>query len=342
MSSAGEPSRRFDFYGCGVEVASADPSLVDEVRRDFLYFVSDAPGERPAVRIEMRLEAPDYTDLPAVPATIVTPRNVCFRDGHTTYLDYFGRALAVFDRKSSRFSISGTDRDLVHEAVYLFVLSTVGQHLDRIGLHRIHALGVRHRGGAVLVLMPSGGGKSTLALELLGRPGFDLLSEDTPLMDRSGRLRPFPLRLGIRPEREVDIPARYLRTVKRMEFDPKTLIDLDYFEGSVCEPDAVVEPRLVLVGERNLGRTTAIEPLNRARALGAFVKYGVVGLGVYQGLEFLLERGVWELAGRTGTVASRLYASGRLLAKAPAHRFVLGRDVAANTRRLLEFLEADG
>jgi hypothetical protein len=56
------------------------------------------------------------------------------------------------------------------------------------------------------------------------------------------------------------------------------------------------------------------------------LKYTVVGLGIYQGLEFLLERGLGEAWGKRGVVASRLHNSLRLLQRAPAFRCVLGRD----------------
>lgn len=338
----GSTRRRFDFYGCLVEVVSEQPSLVEDVRRDFTYFAAEgSDATQPGIRVELRLEPPSFAGLPAVPATVVTPRNVCFRDGDRVYVDYFGRALGVHDRERGHFTVSGTNHDLLHEAAYLHILSAVGQYLDGIGLHRVHALGVRHEGGAILLVLPSGGGKSTTALELLRRPGFSLLGEDTPLVDRRGNVLPFPLRLGVRPNQRIDIPERFLRTVDRMEFDPKTLIDLEYFEEKLCEPGVAVEPRSLLIGERNLGETTAIVPLPRRRAIGAFVKYSVVGLGIYQGLEFLLERGPLDLVGKSGVVASRLYATARLVTRAPAYKFVMGRDISKNTERLLEFLKVD-
>ena len=48
-------TERFEFYGCGIEVVSRDAGLVDEVRRDFIYF--RRPGAECRFRIEMRLEA---------------------------------------------------------------------------------------------------------------------------------------------------------------------------------------------------------------------------------------------------------------------------------------------
>jgi hypothetical protein len=323
----------FDFLGLAIEVDGAD-DVVGEVRRDFSFFAR--PAVAPAIRMSLRKEAPPYEGLPAVPAAFSTPRNFCFRAGDVSYVDYFGRGLTVHDRSTNACVLYAADHDLLHEMAYLFVLSTVGQHLDARGIHRLHALGVSYRGHGVLLLLPSGGGKSTTALRLLARPGFALLGEDTPLVDRRGQILPFPLRVGVRPEQETGIPARHLRTMSRMEFDPKTLIDIEYFRDRLGSETA---PRLLLVGQRNLGDASAVEPMRRAAALRALVSNLVVGLGVYQGLEFLLERGAWELAGKAGVVASRLRASLALLRRVRAYRFVMGRDIDRNIATLVAFLD---
>jgi hypothetical protein len=284
----------------------------------------------------MRVTAPPYAGLPALPASVFTPRNISFLDNRTTYIDYFGQALVVYERDQKHCVIYGTSHDLLHEIAYLFILSTVGQHLDSRGLHRVHALGVSYRNKGILLLLPSGGGKSTMALELMRRPGFLLLGEDTPLIDRQGRILPFPLRLGVRPDKDTGVPSQYLRTVERMEFDPKTLIDIEYFKDRLGGP---VEPGLILIGQRNLGDVSQIVPLARHRAFKGLLKYVIVGLGVYQGLEFLLERGAWELVGQSGVAASRCYNSLRLLTRAPAYRFILGRGPEKNCQTLIEFIE---
>ncbi len=169
--------------------------------------------------------------------------------GGITYIDYFGRALVVFDRAKQACDVYATDRDLMHEIVYLYFLSTVAQYLDRRGIHRIHALGVSHQGKGVLLLLPSGGGKSAIALQLLVQPDFLLLGEDTPLIDRRGRVLPFPFCLGVRPGHQTGLPPEQLRTVRRMEMDPQTLIDIEHFRDRVGQ---TVRPALLLVGERNL------------------------------------------------------------------------------------------
>jgi hypothetical protein len=330
---------RFDFYGFNVEVMGDAAELVDEVGRDFAYFrvpVAVRPGlSLPDMMLKMNLEVPPYANLPPVPASVITPRNVCFREGDTTYIDYFGRGLAIVDRARRTCVMYAAEFDMAREMAYLFLLSTVGQYLDGRGMHRIHAMGVNCKGRGILLLLPSGGGKSTMTMELLKHPDFTLLSEDTPLIDRRGRMHPFPLRLGVRNPETSDIPKQYRHTLKRMEFEPKTFVDLEFFQHKLSE---AVDPALILVGQRNLGQVSEIVPLPRARALKAVVKHLVVGLGVYQGLEFLLERGIWEMAGKGGVAASRLRNGVRLLSRAPAFEFVLGRDPERNARTLIEFV----
>ena len=324
----------FAFYGLTIEVSSAVSDLVEEVRRHFSYF--SVPVLKGQVQVDMHHASPPYGELPPMSASFITPRNVCFENKKISYIDYFGQGLAVFDRKEKRCVIYGKDHDLVHEIAYLFILSTVGQYLDSRRIHRVHALGVSYKRKGILLLLPSGGGKSTMALELMRQPGFFLLGEDTPLIDRHGRILPFPLRLGVHPEQDTGIPPKYLRTVNRMEFEPKTLIDIEYFNDRLG--GEAVEPALILVGERNLGDVSEIVPVATHRAFKAMVKYVIVGLGVYQGLEFMLERGLWELLGNGGVAASRLYNSLRLLGRAPAYRFILGRNTQKNCQSLVDFI----
>lgn len=330
----------FDFYGFIVTLTSDRDDVVREVTRDFAWFViPPARSDRlrkPDMRVTISFEAPSYSTLPAVPASVLTPRNISFRDGDVSYVDYFGRGLAIVNTKAGTCDIYGTDFDLVREIAYLFLLSTVGQYLDSKGLHRIHAMGVNYKGHGILLLLPSGGGKSTMTMELLKHPDLTLLSEDTPLIDRKGRIHPFPLRLGFRNDGGTEVPEDQRRTLQRMEFDPKTFVDISFFRHRLSD---AVDPGLILVGERNLGSESSIVPLSKRRSLKAMIKYLVVGLGVYQGLEFLLERGLWEVTGKAGVAASRLRNAFALLRRAPSYKFVLGRDTTKNSATLIDFIK---
>ena len=330
--------RQFSFYGLGVEVRSNNHEAVDEVARDFAWFkVEDKPSPPIpiAMRIDMKLEPAPWLDLPAIPASVITPRNVTFRNDHVTYIDYFGRGLAVLDRSDKSCVMYSTEFDLLREMAYLFILSTVGQHVDSIKLHRIHAMGVSHRGRGILLLLPSGGGKSTMSLKLLKQDDFALLSEDTPLIDRNGSMHPFPLRLGVRGDKTADVPAEFQRTFDRMEFEAKTFVDVDFFRHRLGE---TVPVSMIFVGERNLGDISRIEPLSTRATFNALLKYLIVGLGVYQGLEFLLEEGIWDMTGKLGVFASRTRNGLSLMRRARAFKLVLGRDQEKNAETLMKFV----
>jgi hypothetical protein len=174
-----------------------------------------------------------------------------------------------------------------------------------------------------------------MALNLLRRPGYLLLGEDTPLIDRRGWMLPFPLRLGIRADATTDVPPEFLRTMKRMEFEPKTLIDLDYFAGRI---GTEVPCNVLIVGTRYLGEVSEIVRLPRRRAVRSLVSNMVVGIGVYQGLEFLLERSVTEIAGKSGVATSRAWNATRLVRRAAVYQFRMGRDVHRNAETLATFI----
>ena len=58
----------------------------------------------------------------------------------------------------------------MHEAGYQFLLSRIGEHLDRIGLSACTRSGLAAPGGAVAVMLPSGGGKSHARAAGAARP----------------------------------------------------------------------------------------------------------------------------------------------------------------------------
>lgn len=328
----------FDIHGCKVRVRCLDEDLLAQVARDFSWFAVDPSGGRPNHQIELVVALPPFDGLPPVRAAFTTPRNVCFHNGTQTFVHYFGRALAVLDRDRWECTVYGTDPVLLHEIAYLQTLSVVGQHLDQRGLHRIHALAGSYRGRGVILMLPSGGGKSTMALGLLENPNFRLLAEDTPVVNRQATILPFPLRIGVRPGEQTGVPERYTRTLRRMEFDPKTVIDIDFFRDRI---GAATPADYLIAGQRSLGTVSEIRPLSRAAALRALVNHMIIGLGVYQGLEFMLERGTVELLGMGGTIASRLRNAWALVNRSRPHLFVMGRDSDKNCRTLAAFLDGE-
>jgi hypothetical protein len=335
------PSAGFDFYGHRVRVECDSAEVVRRVDDDFLYFrrVLD-PTDDVVLSIHMRKRSPDYDRLPALAASIYTPRNICYTDGDTTYIDYFGRALAVYDRAHNRVDVTSDSLYLLHEIAYLTILSRVGEALDRNGLHRLHALAVAVDGRAALFLMPSGCGKSTLGLGLMQAGAeLELVSDDSPLIGRSGRVLPFPLRIGVLGGAPPGVPEQFVQYMERMEFAPKYLVSMAAFEGSLARGE--LKPELVFLAERSLGPGCLIRRAGFVAGYGSCIRHLIVGVGIYQGLEFMLRSSAVDLVKSVPAVLSRAIGAASLLARARVYTLQLGRDPALNVRTILEFLERE-
>jgi hypothetical protein len=316
--------RSFDVYGLLITVTGDWADVIEAVALDLEWFVRDRLPGPAQVEVLVERRAPDFERFGNVSAAFVTPRNVVYQDGGRTIVDYFGKAVSVLDREAGRIAIQGEDEHLVHEAAYLFLLSRAGEHLDRLGLPRLHALGLSGGQGAVAIMLPSGGGKSTLALRALQEDGVRLISEDAPLLDRRGHLHPFPLRIGVNASDADLLPEGQVRLIERMEFHPKLVLALDAFAERIeTKP---VPLRHIVVGRRSLGREAMLEPIPRRQVVGTLLREGVIGVGIYQGMEFVLQRGMRDVAGKIGTALTRSTCCASALSKAETWRLTLGRD----------------
>lgn len=324
----------FDFFGLRLTVAGW-PEIVEATDLDFAWF--RAPGDSDAdVTVDVRQGTPSLDGLPALSASFCTTRNVVYQWDQRTIVDYFGRALVVFDRARGHVSVQGDERNLVHEAIYLLVLNRVGEHLDGRGLLRLHALALAGRQEAVAILLPAGGGKTTLALRALREPGVTLLSDDTPLVDREGRVHSFPLRIGVSEAVAAELPASDVRRIERFEFPAKHTIALDAFADRIAKTPRPL--RHLVVGTRSLGREARLTPIPRRRALGPMFRDGVVGMGVAQMAEYVLQRG-WADVLTKGNVAGRRAAiCAQALRNARTWRLELGQDGERNWAALAPLL----
>ena len=328
---------RLDFHGIRADIVCSDPDLLAEHRRDFAYFVSSSAG-KPHIRLETRLEAPPRQAV----RTLLKWRSA--RIGHSGGLrrvDYDGRALLEYDLEREEGVLRGVDRDLLHELGYLTILSRMGHHLDLKGLHRVHALGFAYQGRSGLLLLPMNGGKSRLGRELLGMEGFELMSDDTPLLNAATlETAAFPLCLSLRGDDWREVPERHLRVFRRRRHGVKRLVDVDYFRDRLraCAPLT-----WMLMGRRDGRRTPELSPCSAARAAAALAGPLVLGLGVPQVLELMLPSPpLLAGAGTLASIAARRAACAlRAVARARLARFSLSDDPRANMEALRLFLDGD-
>jgi len=332
VAQAPSNTASFNFYGVGLEVTSSAPIVLEYLARDFEFFAWPAAGA--GVELRVHAGAPPWERIPDRIAAMVTPKALSYDDGPVRYNDYHRQALAIYDFEREQGEIWALTEDFLYEITYLTALSRIGELHDLRGIHRVHALGVAVGGQGALVLLPEAGGKTTLALELLKYPEVQLLSDDTPLVQR-GMLRAFPTRLGIRSDCVSGIDPRHIRIMNRRQGGPKTLVDFSHFRDRVA---AEARPRALIVGLRSSGAASRIEPIARIRGLPALTANLVFGLGLPQVVEFFLRGGVFELFRKASIVGSRVAASLRLSAQTKCYRLVLGRDIEAAARAVRSVL----
>lgn len=179
-------------------------------------------------------------------------------------------------------------------------------------------------------MLPSGAGKSTLALRAPGDDAVTLLSEDAPLLDRRASCIPSRCAYGVNAADAALLPPGSFRRIERMEFHPKVVLALSAFADRI---ERTPQPlRHLVLGRRSLGRTASLEPVGRRAAIGTLLRECVVGVGLYQGMEFVLQRGTRHVAAKAGTAGGRALCASACLRRARVWRLTLGRDHDASQR----------
>jgi len=317
---------RLNIYGATARVFG-DAEAVREIARDLAWFLGECTG---AVDLELRLSRKKMP-TGSKPGRLAVRWKGCRFDQskEVRRVDYGMGAGLVFDRSCERGEVFAESTDLLRESAYLALHSRLGLALDRRGLHRVHGFGFTHGGKAGLVLLPSGGGKTSLALETLRSvPSLSLSGDDIPLLDGEGRLHPFPLRLGLR-ENVDGFPAHLTRKMHRRRYAPKTLVDVAFYKDRIAEPS---ELAWIILGERGPG-PAALMRATRVQATLRLTASMLIGIGTPQILELL---GPSEIASVFG---ARLRALHCAVSKAQIYRLSMGTGPAEALRALNDILD---
>ncbi|MDD5559265.1 hypothetical protein [Candidatus Methylomirabilis sp.] len=331
-----------NFYGCIVKVSSDERTCLDNVRRDFLYFLCSQPPEKPlSVSIRLHKEPP-----PPVPAqakqVFQTNEGVCYEYEQIRYVDYSGKALARYDFRSEEGVGFSLDDSLLYEISYIMVLSRIGELLDRKGIHRLHSLAVSVDRFAVICLLPMGGGKTTLALELIKANDCFLLSDEIAAIDGSLQVLPFPLRLGVTTTERIDpnMPGRYLRSITRIAYGPKVLIDVEYFIQKVATEPARLG--VVLFGERKNSNKPELKRLSKFAALYHVLKYITLGYQLPQTKAYFFKFSIGYFITLFTILLSRLLSGVKIALSVKCYRFKLADNPHKNAQVIASVLRKNG
>ena len=189
-------------------------------------------------------------------------------------------------------------------------------------------------------MLPFGGGKTTLAMSVLmdKESPIKLISEDSPLIGRDGTLLPFPVSIAVRPQKvPAGIDERFTHMEKRLESDPKVRIDVRYFAGRIAT--GAVQPSSILLGYRSTGDIAKITPVSKSAVIKHSLMNSVIGVGLYQGMEFIMQKNAAEVGSQVRRLGSRIYNNLRLVTRSRIYAFTMGRNVMNNYRILTEILD---
>lgn len=319
-----------DLHGSHVTVRGPE-ATVGEIALDFSFF--QAPRAGRGSDISVLLSTPE---LPAKAKFMFSWKScrIYLRPDGKRLVVYPGGASCLCDYRTEMFELRTAAPALARELCYLLILSRAGEALDLRGLHRLHAGAAAIEGSPLLFCGPQGTGKTTLLIELLKRPGFSLLSDDTPLISRNGTVYPFPLRLGIGEDNPHFASMSGLRPFKRRDYADKFLM-----QKWVPPPGQAKPVRCGYFFLLKKGRAPALRRLSKAGAWAEAARSLVLGCGVPQMGEYFIRLSPEQLLAKSGILLSRLKAAAGLINSSMLWQFETGPVPADNAAALSVFFD---
>jgi hypothetical protein len=333
---------RFDFKFYDVRLVltcenAVLASLCENLRDDFSYFES-APHNDKAPEITLKILGRELDAADRPKGAVVFKTRLCdvYGLGRTRACDYGNGTWmkAAHVAKQKEIEIYGLNPERVYEAAYLAALSSVGEALDRLGYHRIHALAWEKRGVRGAYFASPGGGKSAAAMLLQKDPAVRIYSDEAPLI-RGRTLYPFPVRVALRPDtaRALGLKTSSARFFRRKMFPEKALFPIA--RSTVAAEGPVDVLFLEKRGRKNAPRVFETGCFERLRFLISFV----MGLGLAQMAEHMVRSdNVWGLA---RIALSRLKTGVGLLNSSRTLGWVSSPDAYENSRALEEELDSE-
>ncbi|MCO4754343.1 MAG: hypothetical protein KC478_07660 [Bacteriovoracaceae bacterium] len=323
---------RLNFYDFVVKVQTSCDEVLDLLKKDFSFFV-----ETRHVAHNLSIDATIIDSIEdKVPSGLISikqnARAITYQDGKLRYNYFYGKAVSIIDYTTNTIEVFAVDRAILHEILYLAILSRETKLHDTQGIHKLHAFGVSKGETALLGMMNMKGGKTTLFSYFLDEPGYDLISDDTPLINTFGDVLAFPIRIGFELN---SYTQEKLKTYKnksyrfeREEYGPKDLIDIQEFSNRVSSK----KKRVVLFqGVRRHGAGHAqVVKITRYKMARYLLKNMVVGVGLPMVLEYYLEASFKDKIRNAKILLKRGFAAACLLTKSHCFEIHMGNEPEKN------------
>lgn len=244
-------------------------------------------------------------------------------------IDFFSEALSVFNKKTRETYIYCPDLNYLYEIFYLAFESLVGEELERKGYIRIHCLALEKNNQASILMLPPGGGKTTLALKFLKHPEVKVLAEDI-LLFKNKKFYGLNFRWGIRSD---DCDQFEKRLMSRRKENKKYLIDtqkLSLAAEAACGN--------LIIGIRQIGQDCQIIKISKLKIFKQMFKPMVLGLELQQSLAYFLLNNPFDHFSKFELIAKRLFNIIRIIANSKCYNIYLGHNIEKNFQTLDKFL----
>lgn len=246
-------------------------------------------------------------------------------------IDFLGQALSIFNKKTKETEIYCRDLDHLYEIFYLAFESLVGEELEKNGFIRLHGLALEKNGRATILMLPPGGGKTTLAMKFLRHPAIKVLAEDI-LLFKQGKFYGLNFRWGVR-ESEIDKNFDQ-RLMKRQREHNKFLIDTK----NLPLAEQATYGHLI-VGTRQIGQDCQLKKVSKFKLFRQTFKPLVLGLELQQALAYFLLGNLGDYLFKSKLVFSRLIGLSRIIFHSKCYNIFLGDEVEKNFQALVAFLD---
>lgn len=315
-----------------LELKSNQSELIQRISYD-LNMLSQKTGGDFNLRIEVYIEETAPLLLKGSRFYFLTRKAMIYQKEKIRRVVYSDGSQIEFDYRNEAAGVWAPTIDRAHDLSLQIIQSRVGKHLDVKGLHRIHACAIEYRDEAMFMMMPIGGGKSSLLLELLKNPEVKLISDDTPILDHAGKMHAYPFRVGIasKPDgmNNLELP-----TLTRLDYGTKYLISTPFIRNSISWES---EKYYAIVGSP--GRESSLFPVMGQALFYRLVKEMVIGLGVPQIAELYFEFSLIDFFRILRILGSRLFLMLKLLLKTKKYKLVRGPSHQKNAELIINLLD---
>tara|TARA_R110000868_G_scaffold334495_2_gene595197 strand:- start:506 stop:1510 length:1005 start_codon:yes stop_codon:yes gene_type:complete len=324
----------FNFLGQTLRLNCQNEELLARLAKDFSYFLAE-DFTKANFNIDIFFENAPSNIIPNHVASRQSLQSLSFDTPPIRVNDYYGKLVSVYDYKNEKAKLWSTDIEKLHEVTYLLILSRVGKALDLQGLHKVHAMAFTKNDQCIVGMMPMKGGKSTLLANILRDQSVAIVSDDCPLVDRWGRVKPFPLRLGVdelSQEAGLKDEEKYCYKLNRDFYGEKKLISL---EGLPHKIGLVGTRQILFVGKRGHNIKPQLIKVSKLSMLKPVFVNMIVGVGLPMVMEYFWESGFKDFLRKSFIAISRTISAIALILRSDCYEFLMSNKPEENAKFLL-------